>query len=96
MSQPRVITSRIAIAMVALTGNSVVAYASGREPAIFAGPVFLVLLGACAVCVTVWVLAERHHRREVRAQMEDLQIAVAISEWQLGGQSGSFRRPPTD
>lgn len=94
----RVTTLGITIALAALAANSTVAYFVGREPALFAGPAYVVLLASLMVCATTWVLAERYHRVEVRERADDIRIAVAHSQWRLTdrGDSGSWRRPARD
>lgn len=94
MSQPRVVTSRIAIAMTALVINSTVAYVVGRPPAIFDGLAFLVLVCAWMVCVTTWILAERGHRAAVRERAKDYRLWLMIDKYRPPSDrdSGSWRR----
>jgi hypothetical protein len=91
MSQPRVVTLCIMVGMSALVANSTAAYATGLKPAIFDGPVYVVLLVAWLVCVGAWVVAEREHRRSLRQREEDYRLALTISNWQLAD-SGSRKR----
>jgi hypothetical protein len=93
MSQPRVITSRIAIAMSTLVAHSTALYVVGKEPPIFVGPAFFALLAAWAVCVGTWLLAERQHRAEVRQRAKDYKMGLMIDNWRLHDpESGSWPR----
>jgi hypothetical protein len=93
MSQPRVITSRIAIVMSTLVAHSTAIYVVGKEPPIFVGPLFFVLLAASAVCVGAWLLAEREYRIEVRRRAKDYKMGLMIDNWRLrDSDSGSWRR----
>lgn len=82
MSQ-RVTTLCISVAMASLFANSTVAYATGLQPAIFAGPAYFVLTAMMVICVAVWAMAERDHRRLMGEREEDLRIAIMVTEWKM-------------
>lgn len=85
----------IATAMTALAANSTIAYVAGREPAIFSGPAYVVLLFATLAWWSVVVVDERQHRRDVRAKADDFRLALMLTQWHLTD-SGSWRRPNAD
>lgn len=95
MSQSRVIVRSGMAAMTALVVNSTVGYLAGREPAIFCGPAYAVLIAVWLVCVIVWIAAERDYRHDLRARTDDYEMAVRLIKWRLTDpDSGSWRRPP--
>lgn len=95
MSEPRVIALCVAVGLTALVINSVAAFIAGREPAIFGGATFLVLLAAWLTCWAAVIIAARRRRIRLREQAEDYRIAVALIQWGLQ-ESGSWQRPSVD
>lgn len=95
MSHTRITVLCITVAMTALVANSTVGYLTGREPAIFFGLAYAVLIAGWLVCAVAWILAEREYRLELRDRADDYRMALRITRWRLADHdSGTWRRPP--
>lgn len=96
MPEPRVEVLCIAIGLTALVANSIAAYIVDREPAIFTGAPFVVLLAGWVACWVMWVLATRAHRKQLREEADEYRMAVMVEQWRSAPGSGSWPRPPVD
>jgi hypothetical protein len=100
MSRSRVVVLCISVGLSVLVANSVIAFAFGRDPAIFDGLVFHGLLAACATCWVIYGLEVRveHVQRAERAErVQNFSTAIHYADGDKRTSSGSWHttRPST-
>ena len=95
MSRSRVVVLVIASVLSALVANSTTALIVGLRPAIFDGPVLVVLIAATVICWITYGFAVRADRSDRRERVRNFATAAHFVDGDTMD-SGSWRRPAMD